>query len=133
MFLKKYSTLAPLLIRIALGIIFIAHGYGKLFGGISQTSGFFSGLGIPVAGFFAVVVGIVEFFGGIAVLLGIFTRIAGTLVFVDMLVAFILFHVKQGFFIPEGFEFVFMLGFGAASLVLSGAGKISLDRLIFKR
>ncbi|MEK6826001.1 MAG: DoxX family protein [Nanoarchaeota archaeon] len=134
MFSKKYPDWAYLLIRVALGIVFIVHGYMKLFGGILGTTGFFSSLGIPTAGFFAIVVAIVEFFGGIAVLLGIFTRIASALIFIDMLVAFILVHGKNGFLVSNnGFEFVFVLGLMAVSLIFSGAGKISLDKMIFKK
>ena len=134
MFSKRYNDLSLLLIRIALGLVFIVHGYSKLFGGIGGTSGFLSSLGVPASGFFAVVVAIVEFFGGITVLLGIFTRITGILIFIDMLMAFILFHGRNGFLVSNGgYEFVLVLGLMAAALVLSGAGKISLDKLIFKK
>ena len=134
MFSKKYSSLAPLFIRLGLGIVFIVHGYMKLFGGIEETTGFFSSLSIPLPGFFAVVVAIVEFFGGLAILLGLFTQVVSILAFINMLFAFILVHGKNGFNVSNGgFEFVFVLGLMALSLIFSGAGALSLDKLIFKK
>ncbi len=134
MFSKKYPSIAPLFLRIGLGMVFIVHGYMKLFGGIEGTTGFFSSLSIPLPGFFAVVVAVVEFFGGLAILLGAFTQIVSILAFINMLFAFILVHGKNGFQVSNGgFEFVLALGLMALSLIFSGAGTISLDRLIFKK
>ena len=134
MFSKKYPSIAPLFLRIGLGLVFIVHGYMKLFGGIEGTTGFFSSLSIPLPGLFAVVVAIVEFFGGLAILLGAFTQVVSVLAFINMLFAFILVHGKNGFQVSNGgFEFVLALGLMALSLIFSGAGTISLDRLIFKK
>ena len=71
---NKYSDLALLLLRIGVGIIFIVAGWGKLTG-IEGTIGFFDGLGIPMPGIMAWIVAIVEFFGGIMVLLGAYAKI----------------------------------------------------------
>lgn len=80
-----------LLLRIAVGVVFIYHGWGKLHG-IEQTAGFFGNIGIPAAGFMAWVVALVEFLGGIAVLLGLFTRLAAKLLAIVMLVALFTAH-----------------------------------------
>ena len=78
-----------LIIRLAAGIIFLMHGYGKLTGNpsIEMFTGMLGGMGIPMPMFFAWVVALVEFLGGIALILGLFTRPAGALLAIDMLVA----------------------------------------------
>jgi uncharacterized membrane protein YphA (DoxX/SURF4 family) len=82
----EFKAFGLLLLRVVLGIIFIYHGYSKLTD-LTMTSGFFESLGIPMAGFFAVVVGLVEFLGGIALILGVFTTHAAFLLAIVMLVA----------------------------------------------
>mgnify|MGYP001619385002 CR=1 FL=1 len=134
MFGKKMTSLAPLVLRVGVGLVFVIHGYQKLFGGLEGTSGFFSSLGIPAAGLFALIVGVVEFFGGIALLLGLLTQVAGVLLFIVMLIAFLLVHGKNGFMVTNGgYEFVLVLGLAALSLAFSGAGSLSLDRFVFKK
>ena len=96
---EKYKDYAVLSLRVVLGIIFIYHGYQKLFGGLAGTGQFFASLGIPLASFFAVIVALVEFFGGIALLIGFLTRWASVLLGIGMLVAFFLVHLKNGFLI----------------------------------
>ena len=71
--LFAFSELAPFILRLVLGIIFIVHGYPKLFKAFGQTAGFFESVGIKPAKFWVVVVGISEFFGGIALLVGFLT------------------------------------------------------------
>ena len=128
--MKEYASL-PL--RIVLGIIFIVHGYMKLFGGIEGTTGFFTNIGIPLAGFFAYVVAIVEFFGGIALILGIFVKIASSLLAVDMVVAILVVHLSKGFLISNGgYEFTLVLLGGLIALILLGAGELSLQK-VFKK
>ena len=88
---EKYSNWASLLLRVVLGLVFIMHGAQKLFGafgggGISGTAGFLGQLGFPAAGFFAVILAIVEFFGGLFVLVGLFTRYASLLIAIDMII-----------------------------------------------
>ena len=128
--MKEYASL-PL--RIVLGIIFIVHGYMKLFGGIEGTTGFFTNIGIPLAGFFAWVVAIVEFFGGIALILGIFVKIASSLLAVDMIVAILVVHLSKGFLVNNGgYEFPLALLAGLIALILLGAGEPSLQK-VFKK
>ncbi len=123
----KLSTYAPLLLRIALGAVFIVHGFGKLTD-LQSTIGFFGKIGIPLSGFFAWVVALVEFGGGLLVLTGLYTRIAAALIAVVMIVAMLSVKFAQGFL--GGWEFDFTLFMVAVSLVLIGDGTPALGQVI---
>lgn len=119
--------LVPL--RVALSLVFIGHGGQKLFVmGISGTSAFMSGIGIPAPTLAAVVVIFVELLGGIAVLLGVWARWAAVCLSIDMLVALLLVQVTAGVLRPGGFEFVLVLLAGTVTIVLLGPGNPSLGR-----
>ena len=131
---QKYSLVV---LRAALGIIFFAHGSQKLLGwfggyGFDATVQFFDQqLGIPPA--FATMAIFAEFFGGIMILLGLFTRIGAVLIAITMAVALFNVHLPQGFFIAGGkvgFEYVFVLLMISLYLAINGAGELSLDRQI---
>ncbi len=81
---------ALLILRIAAGVIFILHGYGKLFGapGMTGFTGMVAGLGFPLPGFFAYAAALSEFLGGIALLLGVYTKVFTVLIGIVMVVAF---------------------------------------------
>ena len=137
---EKYTGLAILPLRIALGIVFLIHGAQKLFGlfgggGISGTAGFLSSLGFPAAMFLAVILAIVEFFGGLFILTGLFTRYSALLIAIDMIIAILTVHLSKGFFAGNGgYEFVLTLLLVAVALLFSGAGKyLSLERAMFKK
>ena len=137
-FKKECAEYATLPLRLALGIVFLMHGSQKLLGlfggpGISGTQGFMDSLGVPLAGLFGIIVASVEFFGGLLVLLGLFTRYASLLIAIDMFFAFFLVHAKNGFFLPMGYEFVFVLCLIAISLASTGAGKFSLEKALLKK
>ncbi len=133
---------ALLMIRAALGIIFVAHGGQKLFGlwggaGLSATlDSYEKFMGIPP--WLTFMAAAAEFFGGIAVLLGLLTRLASVVLCVVMLVAIFEAHWHHGFFINwdlvrgkgHGIEFNIALLAMALGLLLSGPGKLSLDRLL---
>lgn len=127
--LDKYSTWAPLLLRLALGLVFITHGADKLFGGIPGTTQFFTGLSIPFPGIAVWVVALVEFFGGIALVIGLFTRYAGLLLAVNMLVALFTAHFKGGAF-TAGYELVIVLLAVSIALTLRGSGKLAIDNYL---
>lgn len=120
-----YSIFAPFLLRLILGLVFVAHGYPKLFGGFSQTAGFFESIGIKPAKFWVFIVGVVEFFGGIALIVGFATQLAALLIAIDMLVAIFKVKFKMGF--VNGYEFDLALLIIALSLVLTGAGAYAID------
>ena len=121
--------LAMTIIRVIVGITFFVHGWQKVFTfGFEGTGGFFGSLGIPAAGFFAIVVSLLELLGGIALILGIGTRIAGLLLAVDMIVALFVVHLANGFFVSEnGYELVLILGAASLAFAITGASSISLD------
>jgi putative oxidoreductase len=119
------------ILRIVTGLVFAAHGYQKFFtNGIDGTAGFFGSLGVPLPGIAAVLVATLEFAGGIAFALGLFTRFLAVPLAIDMLMAIILVHAKNGFFVPKGVEFVGMLMTSAIALGIGGPGAFSIDGMI---
>ena len=117
------------ILRITVGIVFLIHGYQKLFHmGFHGVAGFFGHAGIPLPLISAVVVTLVEFIGGILLIAGIWTRIAAALLAVDMAVAILVVHLRHGFFNPTGFEFPLTLLAATLCLALSGGGMFSLKK-----
>jgi len=124
------------LLRVVLGVIFLYHGYLKLFvpGGFTGTVGFFTSLGIPVPAYSALLVSVVEFVGGILLVLGVLSRWSAVLLLVDMLVAFFLVHLRNGFLVSKGgYEFVLVLIAGLVVVLASGAGKLSVGSRLKSR
>jgi putative oxidoreductase len=128
--LEKLKPLALLLLRAALGVIFIYHGYPKLFGHTRQTMDAFAHMGFPP--YFAHLAGVIEFFGGSLLLVGLFTRIAGLLIAGEMAVALIQVHkILED---PRGvhnYEFPLVLAVAAFALASLGAGLVSFDQVLF--
>jgi putative oxidoreductase len=119
------------LVRIVVGLVFLAHGSQKLFSfGFHGVAGFFAHAGIPVPAVSAVAVTLVEFLGGIALVLGVGTRIAALLLAVDMLGAIVFVHGKNGFFLPTGFEYALTMLAANVGLVLAGPGAVAIDNAI---
>jgi putative oxidoreductase len=131
---RRQTDTALAVLRVVLGITFIMHGGQKLFVyGFDGVTGAFGQMGIPAPGFFGPFVGFVEFFGGIAIALGLLTRLAALGVGSTMVVALLTVHLTQGFFNPGGVEFPLALLASAIALVLAGAGAYSVDSVIAKR
>lgn len=123
---------AILLARLGLGIIFLAHGWQKLFTlGIGVTAAGFRQLGVPLPTLSAWFAALVELVGGAMLIVGLLVPIAGVLLFLDMLGAFFLVHVGKGLFISSGgSELVIALGVGSLLLAAVGAGMYSVDHAI---
>lgn len=120
--------------RVVVGIVFLAHGGQKLFvWGFSNVADFFGQVGIPLPMLAAIVVTLVEFLGGLALVVGLFTRWVAIPLALNMLVATLTIHLRGGFFVPEGVEFTLTLLAANVALALLGSGEASLDRLLGKR
>lgn len=132
--LLETRTLGTTLLRLAVGLVFAAHGAQKLFvmtpGGLT---GFFASIGIPFAAFNAYFVIALELLGGIAMIAGLGTRIIAALFAVVMAVAIATVHAPHGFFLPNGYEFPLLLLAGSVTLVLQGAGAFAVDNLLAGR
>jgi putative oxidoreductase len=129
-FLEKLKPLGLLLLRLGLGIIFIYHGYPKLI----HTQGFMDQvvrIGFP--SFFAYIVGVLEFFGGALLVVGLFTRVAGLLLACEMAVAICKVHLPQGsIYALRNYELPLAVCVGAFALATVGAGSISIDYILFR-
>ena len=130
----RQLNLALAVLRVTVGIVFIAHGYQKLFTfGFAGVSGAFGQMGVPLPGVMGPFVALLEFFGGIALVIGLLTRLAALGLAFDMLGAIALVHFKGGFFLPKGYEFVFLLLGASITVALAGAGQFSVDAAISSR
>lgn len=128
--LEKLKPLSLLLLRLALGVIFIHHGYPKLFVNTHHQMQDFVHMGFP--SYFVYIAGIVEFFGGLLLIAGLFTRIAGILLAGEMFIA--LWKVHGLFAAPlavDHYEFPLALCVGAFILATIGPGIASLDQAIY--
>lgn len=130
---------AAVALRIPAAIIFIAHGAQKLFGlfggyGLEGTGQWMASIGLEPGYQLALLAGSAEFFGGIALLIGLLVRPAALMLSVTMLVAIFSVHFANGLFMTNnGYEFAFALLAISVSLMFSGAGKLSVDNLLKKR
>ena len=130
----RQLDLGLLLLRVVAGIVFAAHGGQKLFVyGFAGVTGAFGQMGVPLPGITGPLVALVEFFGGLALIAGLLTRLAGFGLTVVMLGALFMVHLAAGFFAPNGIEFVLTLAGVAAMLTVTGAGRYSVDALLARR
>lgn len=130
---EKCGEFAPVVLRLTVGVIFLAHGYQKWAGGVDNVAMFFSSAGIPIAMFFAYLVTYLELIGGTLLIAGIFTHWVSKLFAVEMAVAFFFVHSANGIFVSEGgYEFVLLLFAASVSLMITGGGKWSLESKFWK-
>ena len=124
---------APLALRVPVGIILIAHGGQKLFGlfggyGLDGTGQWMDSVGIHPGHLMALLAGSAEFFGGLALLLGLLVRPAAAVVAFTMLVAILSVHLSHGLFMANnGYEYALALLAVTVALLVSGAGRASVD------
>lgn len=124
--------LAVLLFRVALGVVFLAHGWNHIFGGgkIAGTARWFTSLGMRPGILHAWFASLTELGAGALLALGLATPLACAGVVGTMVVAWLTNHLKNGFFVfrpGEGYEYVMTLTFAAIGLSGVGAGEWSLD------
>lgn len=122
---------ALLLLRLVLGVVFIAHGWDKMFiTGPVETAGGFSAMGVPNAQFSAYAAGITELVGGGLLILGFLSTIVAAILILLMCGAIFFAHFGNGFFVSDGGpEFVLVLIAALIIVVVFGAGRVSLDRV----
>ncbi|MGH7304431.1 MAG: DoxX family protein [Candidatus Rokuibacteriota bacterium] len=136
-----YASWSHLVVRVVLGIVFFAHGAQKTFGwfgghGLSATIGGFRQMNIPPAA--TALAAFIECFGGLALIVGLLVRPVAIGLILVMLVAIVKVHARNGFFLNfamapgkgHGYEFNLVLIAMALSVLLGGAGALSIDRLI---
>ncbi|AIW21531.1 DoxX family protein [Vibrio coralliilyticus] len=130
---------SALVLRIPVGIIFMAHGAQKLFGwfggyGLEGTGQWMASIGLGPGVLMAFLAGSAEFFGGLFILLGLLTRPASIALAFTMLVAIFSVHFENGLFMSNnGYEFGLALMAASVSLALSGSGKTAVDQFIAKK
>jgi len=128
--LNRLQALGLLLLRIGVGAIFLAHGWTKLTH-LDATMKFFSHAGFP--GWVAVLIGLLEVGGGLLLICGLFTRVAGLVLTTEMVVAITAVHWKQGpWWNVAGYELALACGVMSFALASFGAGVVSFDYALFR-
>jgi putative oxidoreductase len=129
----RFDT-ALALLRLVVGAVFTMHGTQKLFVfGLEGVSQGFGGMGVPMPAVTGPAVALLEFFGGLALIIGVLTRLAAIGLAIDMLGAMLLVHLPNGFFLPNGVEFALVLFTACVALAIAGAGEFSVDAALGRR
>jgi putative oxidoreductase len=126
-YLDRLQPLALFVMRLTLGAVMVGHGYHKVFGGLQQHAHFVSSLGLPA--WTAYLSSFAEFFGGLLVLLGLFTRAAAFAICIDLSVAIAKVHFHSGLMGEHGYEFPLALATLAFALVFFGGGPMAFDHI----
>jgi putative oxidoreductase len=122
------------ILRLVLGTVFAAHGAQKLFQfGLEGLTASFGSMGIPLPALAAAVVIVTELLGGIALIVGAFSRLVAVPLAATMLVATLLVHLPAGFFAPNGIEFTLTLMAGSLAILFAGPGAWALDNSLAAR
>lgn len=128
---KSWGDAAPLILRVVAGLIFLMHGWQKT-ADVSMFGGVLHSLGVPAPEIFAWIVTILEVGGGLALILGFMTHWISKFFIIIMIVAIFLVHTRHGFFVDKGgYEFALLLLASVSSLMITGAGRWSVDEWLF--
>lgn len=133
------ENIGALILRVPTGIILMAHGAQKLFGwfgggGLEGTGAWMDSIGLGPGVLMAFLAGAAEFFGGLALVVGFLTRLAGVATAFTMVVAIFTVHIGSGLFVSNGgYEFGLSLLAACAALAVMGGGSLSLDRLVAQK
>jgi putative oxidoreductase len=126
-YLDRLQPVGLLVMRLALGAIMVGHGYHKVFGGLHHHAQFVASLGLPA--WMAYLSSFAEFFGGLLILVGLFTRCAAFAICIDLCVAIWKVHWHNGLVGNGGYEFPLAIAALAFGLIFLGAGPIALDAI----
>jgi len=129
-FFERLQPLALLVLRVALGIIFVFHGYPKLTHTHGDLQRMFIDHGMP--GYFSLVAGVIETFGGGLLLIGLLARPAALLLAMEMSVAIWKVHSAHGIYAVRDYEFPLALAASCFVLASVGAGLVSVDHFVFE-
>nr|WP_181210456.1 DoxX family protein [Psychrobacter sp. D2]MBA2057929.1 DoxX family protein [Psychrobacter sp. D2] len=130
---------AALILRVPVGLILMAHGSQKLFGwfggnGLAGTAGWLSSMGMEPGFLMAILAGGAEFFGGLALVLGLLTRPAALVAAFTMLVAIFSVHINNGLFVADGgYEYALVLMVALIALAIQGGGYLSMDNALSEK
>lgn len=133
------NNVSALILRAPIGIILMAHGSQKLFGwfggyGLTGTGQWMDSIGLSPGYLMALLSGSAEFFGGLALLLGLLVRPAAAVIAFTMLVAIFSVHISHGLFMQNGgYEYALSLLVVAIAIAFQGAGRLSLDKAIHNK
>lgn len=128
---NRQIDIGLMILRLVVGMIFIAHGGQKLFVyGFDGVAGGFAQMGVPMPQLMGPFVALLEFGGGLALIAGLLTRLVALGLAATMVVAMLLVHLKAGFFAPNGIEFTLSLLGSTILFAIAGAGSYSIDALI---
>lgn len=127
--LGKFGAVAPLVLRVAVGLVFVMHGWQKLtIMGVGGVEGMLNALGFPIPGIFAPILIAAELVGGAFLIFGLYTHWAAKILTVVAAVALVAVHLKNGFFLATGgYEFILLILATVVSILITGPGKYSLD------
>ena len=116
------------IVRVALGLTFILHGGQKLFiHKMEKVALMMKANGLRWPRLCAILVATVEFFGGIALVAGFYTRLAAIPLAFTMAVALLAVKLKGGYFLPDGYEYVLLLLAGSIALIFTGSGTLAIN------
>jgi putative oxidoreductase len=124
----RHQGIGIAILRVITGIVFSAHGCQKLFVyGMAGVQDAFTKLGAPMPAVTGPAVALLEFFGGLALVVGLLTRLAALGFAIEMIGAILIVHLAGGFYLPAGYEFALTLLAASLAIVVAGPGSFSID------